>query len=66
MDYLPFNKAHFVEYLLAFRPVKATAVRMFGEAAHVTPWKGKKSYFTSITELGAYGPLPGYETLKQQ
>jgi hypothetical protein len=66
LDYLPFNKAHFVEYLLAFRPVKATAVRMFGEAAHVTPWKGKQSYFTSITELGAYGPLPGYETLKQQ
>jgi hypothetical protein len=60
----PYDKANFVEYLLAFKPVKATAVRLFGEAGHETPWTGKQRYFTSITELGVYGPLPGYERLK--
>ncbi len=64
VDAQPFNKAHFVEYLLAFKPVKASAIRLFGEAGSSAPWKGKQSYFTSITELGAYGPLPEYQLSK--
>jgi hypothetical protein len=63
-DAQPYDKAHFVEILLAFKPVQATAVRLSGEAGHETPWTGKQRYFTSITELGVYGPLPGYERLK--
>jgi hypothetical protein len=63
-DAQPYDKANFVEYLLAFKPVRATAVRLYGEAGHETPWVGKQRYFTSITELGVYGPLPGYESLK--
>jgi hypothetical protein len=64
-DASPFNKAHFVEYLLAFKPIHTDAIRMCGEAGTSTPWKGKQSYFTSLSELGAYGPLPGYEALAQ-
>jgi hypothetical protein len=60
----PYDKANFVEYLIAFKPVRATAVRLFGEAGHETPWTGKQRYFTSLTELGVYGPLPGFERLK--
>jgi hypothetical protein len=56
----PFDKPHFVEYLLAFRPVQTTAVRIVGNAGGRPPMT-----FTSIAELGAYGPLPRYEQLKQ-
>lgn len=57
----PFNKPHFVEYLLAFAPIKTTAIRIVGRPA----WTGSDSPapFTSITELGVYGPLPGYQNL---
>ena len=62
----PFDKPHFVEYLLAFRPVQTTAVRTIGNAGGVARGGGRPSMtFTSISELGAYGPLPGYERLKQ-
>ena len=66
-----FNKPNFVEYLLAFEPVKTTAIRMIGETAEVDHWtihwpdRVYVSHFTSITELSAHGPLPRYELLKQ-
>jgi hypothetical protein len=68
-----FNKPNFVEYLLAFKPVKTTAIRMIGEAAEVDHWSIQwpdkpsrvcVSHFTSITELSVYGPLPRYELLR--
>ena len=59
----PYNKPHFVEYLLAFRPVRTKAVRMIGEAGSAQHWKSKKIAFTSITELSVHGPLPGYKDL---
>ncbi len=62
----PFDKPHFVEYLLAFRPVQTTAVRIIGNAGGVARGGGRPAMtFTSITELGAYGALPGHEQLKQ-
>ncbi len=62
---LPFNKPHFVEYLLAFRPVTTTAVRIIGDAGGTAHWRSSPTYFTSITELSAHGPLPGYELLNR-
>ena len=62
---LQFNKPHFVEYLLAFRPVTTTAVRIIGDAGGTAHWHSKRTYFTSITELTVHGPLPGYETLNR-
>lgn len=67
-----FNKPHFVEYFLAFEPVKASAIRMIGETGGVDHWTHKwpdskdrvyLSHFTSISELSVYGPLPEYESL---
>jgi hypothetical protein len=60
----PFNKAHFVEYLLAFKPVETTAIRIIGEAGTARHWRNKAYRFTSITELTVHGPLPGYQNLK--
>lgn len=62
---LPFNKPHFVEYLLAFRPVRATAVRIIGDAGGTDHWRGSRTHFTSISELSVHGPLPGYELLNR-
>ena len=62
---LPFNKPHFVEYLLAFRPVETTAVRIIGDAGGTDHWRSSRTYFTSISELTVHGPLPGYELLNR-
>ena len=61
----PFNKPHFVEYLLAFREVKTTAIRMIGQAGGTRHWRSKLNYFTSITELSVHGTLPRYEHLNR-
>src|SRR5690606_7750396 len=54
----PYNKPHFVEYVLSFKPIKATAIRIIGAAGGGKHWhENLPSYFTSITELGVYGPL---------
>jgi hypothetical protein len=63
VDAEPYDKAHFVEYLIAFAPVTTTAIRMAGEAGSQAPWTGQQRYFTSITELGAYGPIPGIDKI---
>ncbi|MDZ7724228.1 MAG: ADP-ribosylglycohydrolase family protein [candidate division KSB1 bacterium] len=60
----PYNKPHFVNYILAFEPVQTTAVRMIGEAGHAPHWHDEPSYFTSIAELSVHRELSGYETLK--
>ena len=62
---LPFNKPHFVEYLLAFRPVKTTAVRIIGDSGGTDHWRSGRTYFTSISELSVHGPLPAYELLNR-
>jgi len=68
-----YNRPNFVEYLLAFEPVETTAIRMIGETGGVGHWTGTYrdkpervyvSHFSSISELSAHGPLPGYERLK--
>ncbi len=59
----PYNKPHFVEYLLAFDAVQTKAVRIIGEAGSAKHWKSKKIPFTSITELSIHGPLPGFENM---
>jgi hypothetical protein len=61
----PFNKAHFVEYLLAFNPVETTAIRIIGNAGTAEHWYNKPYRFTSITELSVHGSLPDYEKLKK-
>ena len=61
----PFNKAHFVEYLLAFKPVETTAIRLIGDAGTAKHWRNKAYRFTSITELSVHGPLPDYQTLNK-
>ena len=48
-----------MERLLSFRPVTTTAIRMIGEASHTRHWRSQRTPFTSITELGVYGPVPG-------
>ncbi len=60
----PFNKPHFVEYLLAFKPVRTKAIRVVGEAGSARHWRNQPTPFTSITELSAHGALPGYEELR--
>jgi hypothetical protein len=55
----PFDKPHFVERLLAFEPVTTSAIRMRGAAGGAPHWRSKLTYFTSISELGAHGPVPG-------
>lgn len=62
---LPFNKPHFVEYLLAFRPVTTSAVRIIGDAGGTDHWRSSRTHFTSITELSVHGPLPRYELLNR-
>ena len=61
----PHNKPHFVEYLLAFKPVRTTAVRMIGNAGGSKHWYSKPAYFTSISELSVYGPLLNFENLAE-
>jgi hypothetical protein len=56
---LPFDKAHFVERLIAFEPVTTTAIRMIGDAGTAEHWRDPPTHFTSIAELGVYGPVPG-------
>ncbi len=62
---LPFNKPHFVEHLLAFRPVKTTAIRIIGDAGGTVHWHSKRTFFTSISELTVHGPLQRYELLNR-
>jgi len=61
----PHNKPHFVEYLLAFKPVRTTAVRIIGDAGGSKHWYSKPAYFTSISELSVYGPLSNFENLAE-
>jgi len=61
----PHNKPHFVEYLLAFKPVKTTAIRIIGDAGGSKHWYSKPAYFTSISELSVYGPLSNFENLAE-
>lgn len=58
-----FNKPHFVEYLLAFKPISTGAIRIIGAAGGVEHWSSELTHFTSITELSVYGPLPNRERL---
>jgi hypothetical protein len=58
-----FNKPHFVEYLLVFKPVETSAIRLIGNAGGVEHWYSAFTRFTSITELSAHGPLPDYRML---
>jgi len=51
----PYNKPHFVEYTMSFKPVKTTAIRMIGDAGGGEHWYSKKAYFTSISELAVFG-----------
>jgi hypothetical protein len=59
----PFNKAHFIEYLMVFKPVETKAVRIIGEAGNAPHWLSKTSYFTSVAEITVHAGLPGYEGL---
>ncbi|MBA7662744.1 hypothetical protein ES703_70775 [subsurface metagenome] len=61
----PHNKPHFVEYLLVFKPVRTTAIRIIGDAGGSKHWYSKPAYFTSISELSAHGPLPNFENLAE-
>jgi len=65
-DLLPFDKPHFVEYILAFKPVQTKAIRIIGNAGGTKHWYSKRTYFTSISELRVHGPLPGYHKLQTQ
>jgi hypothetical protein len=58
-----FNKPHFIEYLLAFKPIETQAIRVRGNAGGVEHWYSAFTRFTSITELSAHGPLPDYRML---
>lgn len=60
----PFNKPHFASYLLAFEPVRTSAIRMIGKAGHASHWHDSPSFFTSIAELSVHQSLPDYEKLK--
>ncbi len=62
-DDKPFNKAHFVEYLLAFEPVTTKSIRIIGNAGNAPHWFSRPSYFTSISELTVHSALPGFEKL---
>ena len=57
----PYNKPHFVEYLLVFEPVKSRGIRIIGNAGGSDHWYSKKTWFTSITELCVYEPIPSIE-----
>ena len=62
---LPFNKPRFVDYLLAFRPVETTGIRIVGDAERTEHWRSELTFFTSISQLTARGPLPRYELLNR-
>ncbi|HKJ66784.1 MAG TPA: ADP-ribosylglycohydrolase family protein [bacterium] len=59
----PYNKPHFVEYLLAFSPVQTKAIRIIGQAGSAPHWRNGRTPFTSITELKVHGNLPDYRML---
>lgn len=59
----PYNKPHFVEYLLAFEPVETTAVRIIGQAGTASHWYNEPAFFTSITELTVHGALPNHQAI---
>jgi hypothetical protein len=61
----PYNKPHFVEYLLAFPAVETKAIRMIGQAGGARHWHSKLTYFTSISELSVHGALPRHEHLNR-
>ena len=61
-----FNRPHFVEYLLAFKQVQTTAVRIIGYAGAAKHWYSEFTRFTSITELSVHGQLSDYEILENQ
>ena len=65
-DVSAYNKPHFVEYLLAFQPVRTRAIRIIGKAGHAEHWYSPETHFTSIAELSVYGALPGYRELKSE
>ncbi len=59
----PYNKAHFVEYLISFEPLNTRGIRIIGDAAGIPHWATTPKYevltfFTSISELTVHGPLP--------
>jgi hypothetical protein len=58
-----FNKPHFAEYLLAFKPVVTSAIRIIGKAGGVEHLYSTFTRFVSITELSTHGPLPDYHAL---
>ena len=60
----PYNKPHFVEYLLTFEPVKTRGIRIVGDAGGSDHWYSKKTWFTSITELCVYEPIPAIELIE--
>lgn len=60
----PYDKPHFVEYLLAFEPVNTTAIRIVGNAGGGDHWFSDRAYFTSITELTVHGELPDRAQLR--
>lgn len=62
----PFIKPHFVEYLLAFEPVKCRGIRIIGDAGGSDHWYSRKTWFTSITELSVYEPVPGIHKLNSE
>jgi hypothetical protein len=53
----PYNKPHFVEYLLRFAPVDTTAIRITGQASAFPKRRDGPAPFTSITELSVYPPV---------
>ncbi|MFN0171578.1 MAG: ADP-ribosylglycohydrolase family protein [Bryobacteraceae bacterium] len=59
----PVVKAHFAEYLLFFDPVKTRAVRIAGNVGVARSLVKNPPLFTSISELGAYGPVLGRSLL---
>lgn len=61
-----FNKAHFVEYVLVFKPVKTRAIRIIGGAGGVEHWFSKLTHFTSVTELSVHGPIIEIDNLRNE
>ncbi len=59
----PVVKAHFAEYLLFFDPVETRAIRIVGNVGVARGLAKDPPRFTSITELGAYGPIHGQSLL---
>jgi hypothetical protein len=57
----PFNKAHFIEYILTFDPVETAAIRIVGRAGGAQQRRSAPVRFTSITELGVYPPLVNHD-----